>query len=161
METDKAIDFRKDISVSLRFLFRKVIESSSLELKRTVLIYLQYYLINYDSILSSINGSYVDFYSKRELIDMCANLMIISFRGIISSLAQIFPILKIENQSDVFVYNEIADLGFTKLVVRYLGGRKNLIIEYTNVTVQFRTGPQVISTYHVIPIQVHEDVFRM
>ncbi|WP_170312520.1 metallophosphoesterase, partial [Botryobacter ruber] len=70
-ESEKALEFKKDLSNSLRALFSKVIDSNDINLLPLVLNYLKYYLINFEVNQQQVSESYSNFFTKTELLLYC------------------------------------------------------------------------------------------
>ncbi len=146
IESNKSVEFKKEISIVLRILFRAVTESSNLEQRQLVINYLQFYLSSYDTIQSSIRESYSDFYSKRELIELCSDLTTVLYFGVQMSLRQILMILNNKNIKTVYYYAINGQNELREIVTEYLTGQGYLITYPNQIAVQFREGGQMFNT---------------
>lgn len=140
--TAKAETVRKEISVSLRKLFRDVLETKALNMYDNVINYLQCYLQHYDSIISKIEKTYSDFYSKRELISLCAEHTLIQYDKKESSIATVLNILRSKSIDKIYVQYNSMLTDYEAIVVDYLANKGNLIVQHKSTFVNFITTPQ-------------------
>ncbi len=173
MQSEKSKSFRQAISVSLRKLFRDVLEAGDSKLVHTIVQYLQYYLQNYEIDNSQMQLSYTDFYSKKELIVLCSDYTLLNYQSRSQSITGIIASHKAQNLDKLFYLNNQAATDYQMILIQYLENKGYLIIRNKSVNVAFRDGPSVVTLLNVIqPIaaaqgmsiveinQVHEDVTR-
>lgn len=154
--SQKSEAFRREISVALRKLFRSTLEVNDMNVTPLVIGYLQYYLQYYDSNQSQMNESYVDFYSKKELISLCGNYITVFFQGYQMSLIQAINNIKAKGFNDIFIINQQVINDYHSIVVEYLKNMGNLVIKNKNTNVQFRDGAQTVSLSSILAIMAGE-----
>lgn len=160
INSQKSIEFKREMSVSLRKLFRDVIESDNEPLKSNVLCYLQFYLINYDNINNMIRESYLDFYSKGELIKLCSDLIVLAYDNRAKPISEILIILKSKNINRVYFHNGSHSSDLKLIVATYVQGLGNVVVYNQNFNVQFREGNQQFSMLQCIEIIVKSAGFE-
>lgn len=161
IETEKASEFKKEISVSLRSLFRQVIESDNVpvQLKILTLNYIQFYLLFYDKDLNKFTDTYSDFYSKKELMTLCMELMEFNFKAKRNNLYDILKDLKTNRNPVIYIDTSGISDDLNKIVSSYLYGKGNLVVQPEIITVQFREGPIQFSIAQLLEIIASENGF--
>jgi predicted phosphodiesterase len=150
MKSDKSDAFRREISVSLRKLFRDALESGKPELMSIVVNYLHFYLVYYNAHNVMIQDSYIDFYSKKELIALCNTYTIINYQGWPQSLANIITILRSKNLDKIYYTNTQTINDYQTIVIQYLQNQGYLIINNKGYNVQFQEGPAAVGFVNVV-----------
>ncbi|MGB3778398.1 MAG: metallophosphoesterase, partial [Tunicatimonas sp.] len=150
MESEKSISFQREISVSLRKLFRDALETGEPNLVQSVVQYLHFYLQNYDNNNSQIQLTHTNFYSKKELITLCSNYTTLDYQGRIWSISEIVTSLKSRSLDQIFyISSQIAD-DYEMILVQYLQNKGYLIVKDRSYNVAFRDGPSTISFLNII-----------
>lgn len=173
MESEKSISFRREISGSLRKLFRDALEAGEHNLVHSVVQYLHFYLQNYDKNNSQMQLSYTDFYSKKELVALCSNYTTMDYQGRPCPISEIITTLKARSLARIFYTSSQVANDYEMIVIQYLESKGYLIVKNKSYNVAFREGPAVVSILNVIvPIaathgisvlqlnQVPEDVMK-
>ena len=160
IETEKSLEFKKEVSISLRILFRKAIESDESQLIQFVLNYLQYYLIHYELDQVKITESYSDFYSKKELIKLCSELLIFDFEDSKKSLSDILILLNSRNNRNIYYHTSMDPNDINTIVSSHLYGNGNLVIKPTTTNVQFRDSVTTISILLCLQVICKENRFN-
>lgn len=150
MVSPKSENFRKEISITLRKLFRDALESSDPNLVNSVLNYLHYYLQYYDSNNAQIQDSYADFYSKKELISLCSEYTTVPYQGIPLTLNKIFNSSIPKSLGKIFYVNSQSITDYQTIVIQYLENQGYLVIKNKSYNVIFRDTPQVVTLMNVI-----------
>jgi predicted phosphodiesterase len=161
IETQKSIEFRRELSVSLRVLFRQVIESNNENLKQIVLRYLQFYLTVIESYKPHLVISYKDFYSKKELIQLCVSSMKFEFENKNMLLSEIISSLSEKSIKKIYFPQSNPMNDFDHAVTNYLRGAGNLVIAPETITVHFRDGQRAFSMLNVMQLICAEYGFEL
>ena len=161
IETDKSRDFMREISVSLRVLFRQVLEANDENLTTVILSYLQYYLFFYDNNHAKMLDSYTDFYSKKELINLCEEYLSFEYKNWPRKLSFILNELKTNNINTIYISNNSPFDDYQNIVIKYLSDKGNLIIKPKQINPLFRDGQQVITTQQIIQIIAQQNGLRL
>lgn len=161
METQKSLDFKKDISISLRILFRNTLESKNQEILANILNYVMYYLAFYENNLALTNSNYSDFYTKKELIDICLNYINFSYNNTNKTLLEILMNLRDLGINTIYYINQnqYSDLG--TIVYNYLIESGNFIIQQYQISVHFRETSQNFSSIDALMVLAREYGFTM
>lgn len=152
IESLKAQAFRREISIYLRKFFRSALESEDVALKQIVLNYLHYYLTFYDTNQVKFIEDYIDFYSKKELIELCCKHTRFRFYGSEKPLGRILEILKDRAINVIYVAPAITNNEPETLVIHYLEDNGNLVFRQRSYTVHFRDGGQSVALINMIQI---------
>lgn len=161
IESSKSQDFKKEISLSLRNLFRQVLESEDQPLKEIVLGYLQFYLCNYETNQTKIAESYADFYSKKELVKLCIENMFFDFEYQSKNLLFIVEKLKSKNINRIYYNSKGQFTDYEAIVVNYLRDSGNFVVVPQNTAALFRDGHFGVSAVNAIQIIAQEYSFNM
>jgi predicted MPP superfamily phosphohydrolase len=140
IQSDKSHNFRKNISISLRKLFRDALEAGEPLLINSIVQYLQYYLINYDINQSQISSSYSDFFSKKELINLCGNYTFLNYQGISQSVLDIIKSLKNQNKDSIFYIDGTVISDYHTILIQFLENKGYLVFKNMGVNVAFKDG---------------------
>ena len=161
IETSKSADFKKDLSVSLRPLFRRVLDLDNTPLKSSVIDHICFYLAHFDAGHGQFSQTYVDFYSKKELIDLCLEYLIFDFEYGSKKLLDIIHKLKGKSFNKIYVSQQNPTNDYENIVVKYLHDKGNLVITPKVTTIQFRDGQQAINNVQVIQIIAQQYGFSL
>ncbi len=137
ISTDKSQAVQREISLALRKLFRDCLESSNELTYQIVVNYLQFYLQNYDQLKPLYDKSYQDFYSKKELISLCKENIIVEYENQRRSLNEVFLRLKSQNIDIIFSINSNVISDFQKIIIQYLQSKGHFIFKNINFNVSF------------------------
>ncbi|MGE4512548.1 MAG: metallophosphoesterase [Chryseobacterium sp.] len=148
--TSKADDCRKEISTSLRKLFREILESKNLAMYEQVVNYLHCYLQHYDGTIATLENHYNDFYSKRELMSLCAEHTLLEYNRVELSLAGILAILRAKSINCFYVHDTRIMTDYEAVVIEYLTSKGNLIILPKNTPVNFLATQQYTTNLTVV-----------
>lgn len=143
--TIKAEACRREISVSIRKLFRKALEGTNNEIYKQVVNYLHYYLQNFDAIAANLESSYNDFYSKKELISLCCEHTYIEYNNKMLPLSVILTSLKARSIDKFYLQSNNFPTDYELIVIEYLKNKGNLIIRNANVAVNFHASQQQVA----------------
>ncbi|AUD00887.1 metallophosphoesterase [Spirosoma pollinicola] len=152
MESAKSIDFRRTISVTVKKLFREAIDSKDTELLPSILIYLQYYLAYFDINFHTMNQSYLDFYSKKELIQICCESLTFEYKYSFKSLKDILVLLNHYGINTIYINT---DNGLNELISvysKYLNGIGNFIFRPLDVVAPFLNNSQNFNTFQSMQV---------
>ncbi|NML19416.1 hypothetical protein HHL16_00955 [Pseudoflavitalea sp. G-6-1-2] len=152
----KSEAFRKEISIALRKLFRLVLESDAIEIKRAVMNYLHYYLQYYDTNYVQVEQSYSDFYSKKELLSLCSEYTLVKYHGMPVSFLRVIQEIKKLNITNVYINSKFVSSEYELIVSQYLEDMGNLVIENNTINVQFWDGSQPVSLSSVLQLLCSE-----
>jgi len=136
--SEKASACQKEISFLLRKFFRQALESENLPIKQIVVGYLQHYLQFYEQDKQQMYASYADFYSKKELVDLCANHTMIIYRGIQMNLATAFITMKAMKLDAVFITGQAGLNDYQMILKQYLENKGHLVVRNKPINVQLR-----------------------
>jgi len=161
IDNEKSFAFRKQISSSLRKLFRDTIEGGVSELIERVIQYVSYYIEYYDANSAKINESYNDFFSKKELLDIFVrNSKFIYANGSVS-LYHIFQELGRLGISTIYTIRGRKFEEHEEVVIEYLKANANLVVDLSNFSVQFQDGGQNVDMTNVFYVVAAEYGFSI
>jgi predicted MPP superfamily phosphohydrolase len=136
MTTQKSIDFRKELSVSLRALFTDALDKGTSQLKSSIGNYLMHYLTYIDQEQTSFDSTYMNFYTKGEIINILADLLVYDYNGAMISVREIA--YKLKQKALDTVYSHVKDLNENeKVIIRYLQGKGNFLFIPSNANATF------------------------
>ncbi len=148
----KSESTRKEISISLRNLFRQALEECNNEkVISEVVKYLQYYLQDFDANNALMQESYSDFYSKKELIRLCSDYTEVDYQGVRKSLTQVLSKLKRTELKKIFFRSSIIS-DYDAIVVQYLENKGFLVVENLFFNVSFHTASYQVALRTVFEI---------
>jgi predicted MPP superfamily phosphohydrolase len=153
IDNEKSADFRKQISMSLRKLFRDTIESGSAELIERVVQYISYYIEYYDANNAKMTESYYDFYSKKELLDIFIKNSKFIYANGSTSLYHIFQELTRLGITAIYTVSGRKFEEHEEIAIEYLRANGNLVVDLSNFSVQFQDGGQnvdMLNVFHII-----------
>ena len=150
MESEKSKSFQREISVSLRKLFRDALEIGEPNLVQLVVQYLHFYLQNYDSNNNQMQQSYTDFYSKNELITLCSNYTTLNYQGRLWLISEIITTLKAKSLNKIFYMSSQLANDYQMILIQYLENKDYLIVKDKSYNVAFRDGSSTVSFSNVI-----------
>ncbi len=137
IESDKALDIRREISSSLRVLFRQALEGNDVTLKRQVIEYLQFYYYQFEHLQNQIETSYIDFYSKRELLDLCLIHSRYHYAGGERSLGDIVDSLQDKGKKVIYFTATSSSGEYKTLLEQSVLGLDNFIVRLGTKTISF------------------------
>ncbi|MBB1643881.1 metallophosphoesterase [Sphingobacterium sp. UME9] len=160
--TGKEIACMKEISISLRKLFRQALEQKHPDFYLIVVNYIHCYLQYYDQIKMNLESFYSDFYSKTELIAMCMEHTKLKYDGDEQSLINILPILKSKSIDIIYIQNNDIPSDYESMLIQYLENKGNLVIKKTGALVYFHYGSQFQTNLAtIIQIIANENNFHL
>lgn len=157
----KSMEIRKHISNSVRILFRLVTEGPDNQLKTTVLNYIIYYLNIIDGEENLFAESYIDFYSKQELLSISYDLFVFRENWPHQTLREMLTYYKTNNLEYIYMFtqNKLADID--KVAKSYLNALGFMVVQHKNVTVQFHSGPLVANLNSYLSIVATENNLKL
>lgn len=160
--TGKEIACMKDIALSMRILFRQALDKKDPDVYYNVVNYLHCYLQYYDQIKTNLESSYSDFYSKGELINMCAEHTKVRYNGFEQSLSSILPLLKSKSINVIYIQDNEITTDYESVIIQYLESKENLVIKNNSAQINFYLGPQYVTNLGiVIQIIANENNFHI
>lgn len=142
ISTAKSQSVQKDMSLSLRKLFRECLESGLSNVKQIVVNYLQYYLQFHDQYRPNFEKTYQDFYSRKELINLCKQNILVKYQNEEQTLEQVFLSLNEKNIDIIFSINSNIISDFQKIVTQYLESKGHFVFKNNNFYVSFHDASQ-------------------
>ncbi len=137
IESEKSNEFRRELSLSLRPLFRQALEENNNQLVPIVVNYLQFYLVNYDAFQKQFSETYKDFYSKKELVSLCLEHLVFEFDGKLKNLSEILRKLKERGIDTIYITHKSSLNDNESIVVNYLRDRGNFVVKHAQIVNAF------------------------
>ena len=145
MQSAKAQEIRKKISLALKVLFAKGLTNPIPNLSPSILPYLQFYLSTIDQEKAQYDRSYVDFYTKEELVGLCAKYTMVQFAGRNVSVDEALKRAKTAGHSSFYVYNPNSQTEHEIPFAQYLSFSGRPVGSAHSVPLSFRDGQMVVS----------------
>lgn len=152
IESSKSKDCRREISVALKILFREALEYRNKQLTPAIVDHLQYYLCNYEVNNEIMQQSYIDFYTKQELINLCVQYLEFDYKNWQQPLIHILLQLKKSNINYIYVYDGNFENEYQRVIVEYLYDQGHLVVKPRSFSIQFRDAQQTVNSLHVLQI---------
>ena len=154
ISTEKSFSVQKEISLSIRKLFRDCLERGRYDPLYTIVVnYLQFYLQYYDQLKANFDRSYQDFYSKKELVTLCRDHIYILYKNAELRLSEILTLLKAKNIDVIYTINANVISDFQKILIQYLESKGNLVLRNVKINVSFYdVSQQTVNLINVIQI---------
>ncbi|AKQ46595.1 hypothetical protein TH63_14700 [Rufibacter radiotolerans] len=150
MTSEKSESFRRNMSVSLRKLFREALEAGDPQLSQSIEQYLHYYLQYYDVNNTQMEQSHTDFYSKRELVTLCSDYTRFQYQGREQSLNNIIESMKTRSLDTLFYINSQVLNDYQLILIQYLENKGYLIFINRSYNVAFRDGQSTVTLLNVL-----------
>ncbi|WP_025142204.1 metallophosphoesterase [Pedobacter jeongneungensis] len=138
MPSEKASACQKEISILLRKFFRQALESEGSNIKQVVVSYLQHYLQFYEQDKQQMYATYADFYSKNELLDLCAKNTMVVYQSIQMSLASAISTMKLLKLDTIFTTNQVGLNDYQIILKQYLENKGFIVVRNQTISVQLR-----------------------
>lgn len=152
LSTEKASSVRKEISVSVRKLFRDALESGDQTLIESVLPYFNYFLEYFDENKANVDYSYVDFFSKNEIIQILCDHTEILHMGVYRSLGTVIELLKPTSNNRIYLLPNSKLETFHTVVLNYLRNSGNCVIPTRSFSVNFHDSTPTVNLSNVARI---------
>lgn len=159
----KSESVRREVSQSIRNLFRNCLENVNSQIYPIVVNYLHYYLQYYDTNQANFDRYYKDFYSKKELISLCSEHTIVDFDNSNKKLNEVLGVLKVKSIDKIYVITGNVNSDYIAIIIQYLKSKGNFVFTNRNQNVSFHdiqqqqinliSVIQIIAAEHSITVQ--------
>ena len=141
--SEKSNSIRKELSISLRKLFREGLGGEDNELKAAILNCLFHYYVTYDSNIPQIEASYSDFYSKEELLDLIKRHASFGYKNRIGKLDYILSEMNKLGLSEVYIISKANRTDFEEVIITHLSNKGYLIVPNFGIPGQFHNNMSI------------------
>ena len=120
--------------MALKHLFQKALAAGT----PNVLPYLRFYLATIEEYKVQYESSYPDFYTKEDLIELCAKLIMVQSNGASCPLMTVMERTKLTGDLSLYVYDATSKLDHEVPFAEYLSYSGRAVASLYNFAVTFR-----------------------